>query len=414
MNKLKGEIHFLKENFPDIKPNFSELARETGVSRQTVAKYWRAPVFQSKPRQKKRSKFDPYYPEIREKFENTPTTIMAVFKYFQLKYPGDVFRSYESFKSYVKANRLTELRKELMKPHLRFETGPGEQIQVDWKEDLHFTLRSGEVITYNIYTAVYGYSRYVELIYSPTRTTLDFIRCTIEVMKRAGGRPGEFLTDNMTAVVNVSQGRKRKHTVIEQFEKDIESPIRLARPKSPQTKGKVESANRFIEWLQPWQGELDTEEELIEKISEINREINREPSRTTHQIRRLLMIKEKEHLRPLTKLPVLDSYLSDVKTQKVPSTMLVEYKGSGYSVPKQLIGKTVKLVQSDDELQVYYNSRLVCTHKLSENRFNYKTEHYTDGLRASLSSNISDSSIQQAAAHNLAQLARIKAKGTDK
>lgn len=161
-------------------------------------------------------------------------------------------------------------------------------------------------------------------------------------------------------------------------------------------------------------GELDTEEELIEKISEINREINREPSRTTHQIRRLLMIKEKEHLRPLTKLPVLDSYLSDVKTQKVPSTMLVEYKGSGYSVPKQLIGKTVKLVQSDDELQVYYNSRLVCTHKLSENRFNYKTEHYTDGLRASLSSNISDSSIQQAAAHNLAQLARIKAKGTDK
>lgn len=40
-------------------------------------------------------------------------------------------------------------------------------------------------------------------------------------------------------------------------------------------------------------GELDTEEELIEKISEINREINREPSRTTHQIRRLLMIKEK-------------------------------------------------------------------------------------------------------------------------
>lgn len=208
MNKLKGEIHFLKENFPDIKPNFSELARETGVSRQTVAKYWRAPVFQSKPRQKKRSKFDPYYPEIREKFENTPTTIMAVFKYFQLKYPGDVFRSYESFKSYVKANKLTELRKELMKPHLRFETGPGEQIQVDWKEDLHFTLRSGEVITFNIYTAVYGYSRYVELIYSPTRTTLDFIRCTIEVMKRAGGRPGEFLTDNMAAVVNVSQGRK--------------------------------------------------------------------------------------------------------------------------------------------------------------------------------------------------------------
>lgn len=166
------------------------------------------PVFQSKPRQKKRSKFDPYYPEIREKFENTPTTIMAVFKYFQLKYPGDVFRSYESFKSYVKANKLTELRKELMKPHLRFETGPGEQIQVDWKEDLHFTLRSGEVITFNIYTAVYGYSRYVELIYSPTRTTLDFIRCTIEVMKRAGGRPGEFLTDNMAAVVNVSQGRK--------------------------------------------------------------------------------------------------------------------------------------------------------------------------------------------------------------
>lgn len=404
LNKVRGDIHFLKQTSPGLKPNFSQMARETGVSRQTIAKLWKEDGSEPKPRQKKPSQFDPYYSEIRSKFEQSAATIKAIFKYFQMKYPDSVFKSYDSFKSYVKANHLTEVRQTNLKAHVRFETEPGHQLQVDWKENISFQFKSGETIRFNIFTAVYGYSRYVELVYSPGKTTVDFLRSVIEVLTRAGGKPQEIYTDNMSAVVNVTKNKKTKHAVIRAFEKDTGIRIRLAKARSPQSKGKVESANRFIQWLEPWQGELENEKELIEKIQELNREINLETSKTTAQPRVVLMQKEKEYLKPITNRLVLESYLTDAQSQKVPTTMLVNYKGRGYSVPKKLIGKTVKLYEADGELQIYYNSLLICTHVLSDQPINYKPEHYREGLESAVKDGNSDVSIEEMTKKNLASL----------
>ncbi|WP_304685227.1 hypothetical protein [Ileibacterium valens] len=118
MQKLRGEIAFMKENYPGLKPNFSAMSKEIGISRQTIAKVWKDPTSPSKPRQKRKSKFDPYYQEIREKFEIQSTTIKAVFQYMKARYP-EVFTSYDSFKSYVRANKLTEVREEYLKSHVR-------------------------------------------------------------------------------------------------------------------------------------------------------------------------------------------------------------------------------------------------------------------------------------------------------
>lgn len=381
MMKLKGELSLMKEVDPDIKPNFSQLARETGVSRQTIARIWAAPLAPARPRQKKKSQFDPYYDEIRNKFEQNATTIQAIFKYFQSKYgSNDVFRSYDSFKSYVKANKLNQARSSAL-ARVRYETAPGEELQVDWKESLAMTLKNGEVIHFNLFTAVYGYSRYVKFIYSRTKTTEDFLRCVIETVESAGGLPKYIKTDNMSAIVKSVNGRARKLPQILQFEKDLGVPIRLCKVRNPQSKGKVESANRFVQWLEPYQNELSSEEELIQKIDELNRLVNKEPSRTTDQVRAVLMKKEKEHLRPINNRIILDSYFKDVDTQVVPNTLLVNWKGHGYSVPKEYVGKRVKLVESDDHLQVYYTSKLIAAHVLSEQPFNYAQEHYVDGLK---------------------------------
>lgn len=337
LNKLRGEIIRMKENDPGLKPNFSALARETGVSRQTVAKIWKDPGLPRKPRQKRKSKFDPYFEEIKNKFENNSVTVKAVFKYFQSKEP-QIFTSYNSFKEYVRTNKLTEARTEFLKAHVRYESDPGSEIQIDWKESLQMTLSTGEVIEYNLFSAVFGYSRFTKFIYSKTKTTEDFLRCMIELIRNTGGLPRKFKTDNMSAVVTVHGRQRRKLPVIRQFEKDIETPITLCQPRQPQSKGKVESANRFASWLEPYQGELASEEELIQKIEELNKQINQEPSRTTGIPRNILMQKEKEHLRPLARIPLLESYLKDVNTVTVPNTLLVSYRGHGYSVPKNSSG----------------------------------------------------------------------------
>lgn len=385
MMKLRGDLMFMKENSPGIKPNFSRLARETGISRQTIAKVWADPVAPSKPRQKKKSKFDPYYEEIRDKFVQNAVTIQAVFKYFQSRYADqNVFTSYNSFKSYVKANRLTEARGVSVKPRVRYETPPGRELQVDWKESLKMTLKTGEIIEFNIFTAVYGFSRYTKLIYSRTKTMEDFLRCVLETMESAGGHTDYIKTDNMSAVVKSVNGRKMKLPEIRQFEKDAGVPIQLCKVKNPQSKGKVESANRFISWLAPYQNELESEEQLIEAIETINRQINQEPSRTTGVPRNILMNKEKEHLRPLNKQNLLDHYFKDVDTQKVPNTLLVNWKGCGYSVPEEYIGKRVKLAVSDKTLRIYYNAKLIACHELTDKPINYHPDHYARALKSSM------------------------------
>lgn len=382
--KLKGELWLMKEANPGIKPNYSALARETGVSRQTLSRLWKETDQLPKKRKTRKTQFDQYEEEIREKFKMNNASMRSIFMYFQNKY-GETspFRSYNSFKSYVRSRNLRETRPEFLKTHLRYETEPGKELQVDWKESLKMTLKNGETLEYNLFTAVFGYSRYVMFIYSKTRTTEDFIRCLLSVLNKAGGKPKTVKTDNMSAIVNItSSGRRCKLPKIHQLEKDLDIEIQLCKVRSPQSKGKCESANRFAGWLEPYQNELESEAELIQVIETLCQQINRESSRTTGQVRLFLMQKEKEYLRPLDRQALLESYLrDDADTQVVPATLLVTYKGRGYSVPKNYAGKRVKLIGNDSTLQIYYNAELVCVHEISEQPINYRTEDYREGLK---------------------------------
>ena len=113
-----------------------------------------------------------------------------------------------------------------------------------------------------------------------------------------------------------------------------------------------------------------------------------------------LFSKEKEYLKPLPNKLLLESYIEGVLTQTVPSTLLVSYKGSGYSVPPKFINKRVKLIPIDNKLYIYYNELLVTVHPLSSNIFNYKNEHYKDALKIRISSK-DDDSIEEMASNNL-------------
>lgn len=48
------------------------------------------------------------------------------------------------------------------------------------------------------------------------------------------------------------------------FAKDFNFKIKLCKPRHPFTKGKVEAVNKFLDWLRPYEGEFETEQELIE------------------------------------------------------------------------------------------------------------------------------------------------------
>ena len=332
-------------------------------------------------------------------------SIKAAYEYLRHKYEkeGKEFNiTYAGIRNHLWKMGIKPTNK-APKPHIRYETKPGEQLQVDWKEDLKMTTIRGEVLAFHIFTGTLGYSRLHTFIYSETKTTEDVIRCIIEALKQLGGVPRIILTDNMSSIVSYRGNRRVKNETIHQFEKDIGVQIKLCRPRSPQTKGKDESANRFINWLKPYDGQVADKEELIKIIRQINQRVNEQVNQTTNLPPITLFQKEKEYLSPLPNELLLESYIREVKTQVVPPTLLVRYKGAEYSVQKQFINKRVKIVPIEDKLYIYHNTQIAAIHTLSDQRINYDLSHYTEALRESLN----EDEIEKKAIENLELLKGI-------
>ncbi len=369
---LMGMIAVLKAY--NVKPNFSELARNYGVSRQTVQRYWvdsgKKPITRNRP-----SVFEQYRSEIVSLMSKPGVTKKSVYEFLVSKYSG--LANYSAFRTYTTTNSIALSKSSSAK--VRFETAPGAQLQVDWKENVVLHSREGVKYDFNILTSTLGYSRFHKFKYAKTRTTEEFIRCIYETFNELGGGVDHILTDNMPALVNISCGKLIKLDKILRFERETGVKIKLCKSRSPYTKGKVESANRFLSWLMPYDGEFDTEEELIEIIESINNKVNLQVNATTKKKPVELFIEEKDFLKKIPNIS-LEKYVDNSTMQIVPSTQLVYFKGCGYSVPVYYVDKIVKVICMSDSLYIYYENNLVCMHNVSKKRFNYKTDHYLEGL----------------------------------
>ena len=372
MNELRKELLFMDMN--GIKPNYSELARRHHIDRRTVKKYHEG--YEGKPlHHNKGSCLDKHKDVIRNKVNLPGSTIKGTYKFVQEQ--DKTIGSYSNFKKYVRKRNLKEA-KENNAIHPRYETEYGLQLQFDWKEDIKMTSKFGIEYEFNIFSATLSASRLRYFAYSKTKTREDVERCLIETFRFMSGIPKELLTDNMSSIVNIS-----KNVFVPEFlafAKDMNTTPKHCKKRSPETKGKVESQNRFMSWLIPYNHEFENEAELTSILKKITLEINKEVNETTGVSPLLLFEKEKEYLQPLPRKEILDSYLFDVKSAKVSNGFLVYYQGSQYSVPPEFINKTVKLRVIENKLHIYYNNNLIALHEISDQKINYLKEHYQEGM----------------------------------
>ena len=180
----------------------------------------------------------------------------------------------------------------------------------------------------------------------------------------------------MSSVVDRDGNRANISNQMRAFAKDFNFRIKLCKPRHPYTKGKVETVNKFLKWILPYEGEFETEEELIAILEKINQKVNTYPCQETGVPPLLLFQKEKEYLQPLPKDDVIESYLSHDRQTTVRSDALVTYMNSKYSVSPEYIGKPVRLLISDNTLQIYFSTDLIAVHELSQKRLNYQKDHY--------------------------------------
>jgi transposase len=129
-------------------------------------------------------------------------------------------------------------------PVVRFETTPGEQMQVDWVE-----FRHGRNPLY-AFCATLGYSRmsFVEFVTDMKVETL--IACHQHASEAFGGVTRRILYDNMKTVVIERDARgagaHRFHAGFLDYAHHCGFQIKLCRPYRAKTKGKVERFNGYL------------------------------------------------------------------------------------------------------------------------------------------------------------------------
>lgn len=399
MKNLKGELLCLKIN--GVKPNYSEIGRIYNLDRRTVKKQYLGLNKDSLPK-KRTSVLDKYKDLIKEKLSIPGTTKKAVYMFITMNIDSKI-GSYSNFRKYVLKNS-DELIPKNNDVHVRFETEMGKQLQFDWKGPITLRNKRGIEFEFYIFASTLCASRLHVFIYSKFMTLESVQRCLIETFQYINGVPKECLTDNMSSIVNLSKHEFTKE--FRNFAKDMGFSEKKCKPLSPETKGKDESCNRFMNWLYPYNNEFETEEELIEIIKRINIQVNLEVNGTTNMPPISLFRKEKEYLNPLPRKQIIDSYLDTMVPAKVSNGLLVYYKGSQYSVPKKYINQTVKLSEADNKLFIYYNKNLIATHEISNQKINYQEEHYKEGLASTLKYN-SEDEIEKMAKKNLELLSQI-------
>lgn len=375
----------------DLRPNFTRIAKMLDVDRRTVKKYYDG--YKKKEARKRKSKIDSFRPIIDELLAEESIkrfyTKRILWSYLCNNY--GLVTSYSNFRNFILKNPEYQEyfdkkrgKKKIKKKDisLRFETAPGEQAQIDWKEDIEYITKDGEIIKLNVFSIVLGYSRYKVFLVSFDRRQdilLEFLTQAFEII---GGVPKVIVNDNMKTIMNEARSRNNEGVINNkyyQFSKDFGFKVRPCMARRAKTKGKVEVLMKLIEEIHAYQGDLDYKG-LIDLVEKINNRVNMDIHQTTGKIPLNLLKKEKDHLMPLPKKSIRDLYKLEPKRVKVNNSSMVTYKQNQYSVPTEYVGKILTIKVLDNKLHIYDNTKLVTIHQISTKKLNYHIQHYEEIL----------------------------------
>lgn len=382
--------------------NKSELARRMNCSRQTIDS--KIKKIENKIPSAKReysSKLDEFKDLIETKVEKYACSAKSIYLLLQSKYGYS--GGYSSVARYVSKFK----QEQKIKVTIRFETTPGYQAQVDWKEKLELIDSSNATYVINVFLMTLGYSRmkFVKLTFDRTQSTL--FECLTSAFEFFGGTTDEILFDNMKTVVDHAKSNFTNVVFNEkfsQFAKDACFSCRACRAFRPETKGKVEILAKIMNRLKAYNGEFSNQYDLIKIVDEMNITLNKEIVQGINQRPIDRFKKEKNTLTPVN-IELLKPYFIRQKEYKVSNESMITFKGKKYSVPTAYIGKYVTVTEGDSTIYIYYNTDFICSYDIFIDCFlNYKEEHYKEILAKSAYGNKTDKEIDEIIKKNLKHL----------
>lgn len=403
---MRKDITLEKIKIGGEKVNKSALARQYNCCWETIDR--RCNPDKYKTEKKKRvytSMLDEFKGIIDSKVEIGDIPATGI--YYLLKDKYGYKGKYGIVRKYV-----SEKKKNIVKElTIRFETIPGYQSQVDWKEKMKLHSIDGTEYVVSIFLIVLGNSRfkYIELTSDQTQETL--FRCMKNAFAYFGGTTEEILFDNMKTIVDQVKSTYSECVINSkalQFSKDAGFRIVTCRPYNPETKGKVETLAKIMNRLKVYDREFKDFEDLANIVKRINYSLNYEEiSQATDEIPINDFKNEKEYLIPVN-IELLETYIKSEKEYKVSKDSTIKYNGVKYSVPIEYIGKQITVSEKNNVIQLYYSTKMIREYNKRENfKYQYYEEDYIDILKNSCFDKATDAEIAHFMAKNQASRDKI-------
>lgn len=297
-----------------------KIASQLGISRNTVKHHLRQHQMPTYARRAQSvTKLDPFKPYVLKRIEQAkpdwiPATVLFD-EIVQRGYQGGIAqlrRFVCQFKPCV-----------VPEPVVRFETLPGEQMQIDFT-----TIRRGKR-PLKAFVATLGYSRATFIKFFNNERAKAWQQGLKEAFEYFGGVPKQVLCDNAKALIikrdAYAEGKHKLHDEILQMSKDYGFRLVACKPYRAKTKGKVERFNHYLKnsFIVPLNAslraqslELDVETANAKVGPWLQRVANQRIHGTTLAIPAERLLEEVKCLLPLPRIvhnPNLRSHTLDIR-----------------------------------------------------------------------------------------------------
>jgi transposase len=323
-----------------------DIAAELGVHPRTVRRALDRGGAPNPERKRQGSKLDPYKPKIDQLLKENVWNAMVILREIQADgYAGGIalVRRYVEPKRALRTSRVT----------VRFETGPGEQLQTDWGEVTVEIARKPTKVYFIVNTL--GYSRRFHFWCTDSLDAEHTYEGLIRSCEYFGGVTEEVLVDNQkSAVLQASnQGQPRFNERFLDLAAHYGFTPKACRPYRARTKGKDERMvgyikhNFFVRYrsFESW-AHLN---QLAERW--LAEEADQRLQATVKEVVSERFDREQPTLGPLPPQRYDTSYR---EFRQAAWDSYIEVCGNRYSVPGTLAGQAVEVrIGLDGSLRVY-------------------------------------------------------------
>ena len=367
-----------------------EIARRTGLSRNTVRKYLASGVVEPQyPKRKIPSKLDEYantlsswlHRESHRSRKQRRSVKQLFYNLVQLGYAG----SYDRVAAFAREWRAQQQEASLVASrgtYVPLTFAPGEAFQFDWSED--WVRISGKSTKLQVAHFKLSHSRAFMLRAYPLQTHEMLFDAHNHAFVALGGIPERGIYDNMkTAVDRVGRGKAR--TVNAKFQAMVSHfmfEAEFCNPAAGWEKGQIEKNVRDARY-RLWHEAPDFKdlEELNIWLEQRCKALWQETRHPEYKDQMIAEVWSEERTNLMPALAPFDGFVE--LSKRVSSTCLVTFENNRYSVPASFANRPLSLHVYADKLLFVAEAQLIAEHRRvfsrdhgSQGKTIYNWRHY--------------------------------------